>query len=226
MKQYKISAQRRELRGSASCGRMRQQGLLPGVLYGSDKDNVPLSLPDNEISLLLKQEAFYSNILTLEVDGVEEKVVLKALQRHPSRPRLIHIDFMRVDESKPITMNIPLHFINEDKCVGVKSQGGISSHIMNEIEVECLPKDLPEYIEIDMGEMNVGDTIHVGDIKLPQGVEITSLKHGGDAAQPVVSVYVPKVVQETEETPAAEEGEAQEEQAAAAKDKDQDSAAE
>ena len=211
MRPFKIKADERELKGTAACARLRRQGMLPGVVYGAGRDSVPLALSAHELTLSLEQEAFYSHILTLDVGGKEEKVVLKDIQRHPSNSSLEHIDFMRIREDKPIAMKMPLHFINEDKCVGIKVQGGISSHIMTEIEVECLPKDLPEYMEIDMQNMNVGDTIHIGDIKPPAGVEITSLKHGGDAAQPIVSVYVPKVAQEPEEEvteEATEEGEA------------------
>ncbi|MGV0005940.1 MAG: 50S ribosomal protein L25/general stress protein Ctc [Candidatus Porifericomitaceae bacterium WSBS_2022_MAG_OTU9] len=208
MKQFKISAQLRDFKGSASCNRKRKQGVLPGVLYGANGDNMALSFSDNELSKLLEQEAFYSNILSLEVNGTEEKVVLKALQRHPSKPTLVHIDFLRIDENKAITMHVPLHFLHEDKCIGIRMQGGISSHIMNEVEVLCLPKDLPEYIEIDMQDMNVGDTVHMEDLKLPQNVELNSLRHGGDATQPVVSVYVPKVAQETEAIEAVTEEEA------------------
>lgn len=205
MKQFKISAQTRDLKGSASCNRLRKQGLLPGVLYGANGGSVPLSFSDNEITHCLEQEAFYSNILTLAVNGKEEKVVIKALQRHPSKPTLVHIDFLRINKDKAITMRVPLHFLNEDKCIGIRVGGGISSHIMNEVEILCLPKDLPEYIEIDMKDMNVGDTVHMGDLQLPPNTELNSLRHGGDATQPVVSVYVPKVVQETEITEAVTE---------------------
>lgn len=211
MRSFKIKADERELKGTAACSRLRRQGMLPGVVYGANGDSVLLSLSAHELTLSLEHEAFYSHILTLDIGGKEEKVVLKDIQRHPSNSSLEHIDFLRISEDKPIVIKIPLHFVNEDKCVGIKTQGGISSHIMTEIEVECLPKDLPEYMEIDMQDMNVGETIHIGDIKPPAGVEITSLKHGGDAAQPVVSVYVPKVAQEPEEeaaAEAAEEGEA------------------
>src|SRR5690606_18548293 len=120
--------------------------------------------------LLLRQaenEAFFSRILTINMDGKSERVVLKDLQRHPYKPLIMHIDFQRINESEELTMRVPLHFLNEDKCVGVKTGGGVISRIMTELEVSCLPKDLPEYIAIDLAELNVGDTVHLGDIRLP-----------------------------------------------------------
>src|SRR5690606_35127401 len=146
-------------------------------------------------ALLLRQaenEAFFSHILTINMGGKSERVVLKDLQRHPYKPLIMHIDFQRINENEELTMRVPIHFLNEDKCVGVKTGGGVISHILTELEVSCLPKDLPEYIAIDLSDLNVGQTIHLGDIKLPEGVSIYALKHGGDASQPVVSCHLPR----------------------------------
>ena len=154
----------------------------------------------------LEHEAFFSHILTIKVNGSSERVVLKDLQRHPYKASLLHIDFQRVSESEELTMRIPLHFVNEDKCPGVKTGGGVISHIMTEVEINCLPKDLPEYIEVDLISLEVGDSIHLGDLKMPAGVVITALQHGGDPSLPVLSVHVPRVVEEPEEAAAVEEG--------------------
>jgi large subunit ribosomal protein L25 len=133
------------------------------------------------------------------VGEAKEKVVLKDLQRHPYKPAVLHLDLLRVDENEKLTMRVPLHFINEDKCIGVKEGGGVVSHVMTDLEIICLPKDLPEYIEVDLAEVNVGEGIHLGDLKLPEGSEIAALLHGGDAARIVATVHIPKVIVEVED---------------------------
>ena len=159
----------------------------------------------------LEDEAFYSHILTLQVGKAKEKVVLKDLQRHPYRPVVLHLDLLRVDENETLTMRVPLHFLNEDICIGVKEGGGVVSHVMTDLEIICLPKDLPEYIEVDMAEINLGEGIHLTDLKLPEGSEIAALLHGGDAAQIVATVHIPKVVIEVEDELVDEAGEEGEE---------------
>ena len=208
MKQFQITAEVRSDKGTRACRRIRAGGRIPGVLYGAGNDNITISLDANETMHCLSQEAFYSNILNLTVNNKEESVLLKNVTHHPVRPQVLHIDFLRIDENNPIAVNIPLHFINEGRCVGVKQGGGIASHILTEVEVYCLPKHLPEFIEVDVGDLNIGETVHLGDLVLPENVELYSLKHGGAPDQPVVSVYVPKVAQEEEE---AEEAAATEE---------------
>jgi len=218
-KDFNLSAQRRSELGSGPCRRLRRAGKLPGILYGGGGECVPLCLDAREVMHHLDDEAFYSHILQLRLeDGKErreEQVVLKGLKRHPSESRLLHIDFQRIDENRALTMNVPLHFLNEDHCAGVKQGGGLVSHVLTEVEVSCLPRHLPEYIGVDIGALQVGETIHLRDLQMPEGVELYSLKHGGDPDQPVVSVHLPKVVQEEEET-AGEEAEAQAEGAAPA----------
>lgn len=197
MQQFEINAEKRGDQGKGASRRLRRAGKAPGIVYGGGKSPQSISVSNNEMLLHLEHEAFYSHILTLKVDGAAERVVLKDLQRHPFRPIITHVDLLRVDEKKKLTMRVPLHFLNEASCPGVKTDGGVVSHLMTDIEIDCLPKDLPEYIAVDLGEMKLGDTIHVGDLKLPDGVEAL-----GDTEQGVVSCHQPRVV--AEETPAAE----------------------
>lgn len=196
MRKYELNAEARKLFGKGAIRRLRRSGKVPGVLYGAGKDPVALQLEENELVQQLDREAFYSHILSLKMNGNSERVVLKDLQRHPYKRQVLHIDLQRIDEKQKLTMRVPVHLINEHKCVGVKQQGGVISRLMAELEVVCLPKDLPEFIEVDIAEVHVGQTIHVGDLKSPKGVELAALAHGGDPAQPVVSVHLPRVVTE------------------------------
>ncbi|MGI9229361.1 MAG: 50S ribosomal protein L25/general stress protein Ctc [Gammaproteobacteria bacterium] len=204
MEQFTLSAESRSDAGKGASRRLRKTGKVPGVVYGAKKDAVPITLNHNEVIHQLENEAFYSRVLTLNVAGQSEQVVLKDLQRHPFKPAVLHIDFLRIDEQAKLTMRVPLHFINEEQCVGVKQAGGVISHIMTELEINCLPKDLPEFIEVDVLEMNLGDTIQMSDLQLPEGVEIHALTHGGDVTLPVVSVNLPRVIEEEEEVEAEE----------------------
>ena len=210
MKSFELNAEPREDMGKGASRRLRREGKIPAVVYGAGKDAASIMISHNEIFHHLENEAFYSHVLTLQMGKTKEKVVLKDLQRHPYKPVVLHLDLLRVDEKEKLTMRVPLHFINETKCIGVKTGGGVVSHVMNELEISCLPKDLPEYIEVDMADVNIGEGIHLADLKIPEGSEITALAHGGDASQIVVTVHLPKVVKEVEddvvEADAAEEG--------------------
>lgn len=224
MIKFEINAEPRADKGKGASRRLRRLGKVPGILYGARQEAAPIAMDHDDLMHHLEHEAFYSHILTLNLGKETQKVVLKDLQRHPYKPRIQHIDLQRVSETEKLTMRIPIHFINEDKCIGVKQGGGVVSHIMTEIEVRCLPADLPEYIEIDLAEVNLGHTIHLGDLKLPDRVESSVLVHGGDASKPVVSVHMPKLIVE-EEAPveavaaeAAVEGAAPAEPAAAGKE--------
>jgi large subunit ribosomal protein L25 len=163
----------------------------------------------------LENEAFYSHIIGLEIDGKSEDVILKDLQRHPAKNVIIHMDFLRVSKNTKLQTKVPLHFINEDICVGVKLGGGIVGHSMTELDIMCLPKDLPEYLEVDMTDVDLGQTLHISDIKLPKGVESVALSHGADHDLPIAAVNKPKgVAVEDEgdaEAPAADAGAAGEE---------------
>lgn len=198
MQQFEIIAEKRADQGKGASRRLRHAGKAPGILYGGGKTPQSIAVSNNEMMLHLAHEAFYSHILTLKLDGAAERVVLKDLQRHPFKPMVLHVDLMRVDENKKLTMRVPLHFLNESTCVGVKTGGGVISHLMTDIEISCLPKDLPEFIAVDLGAMGLGDTLHVSDLALPDGVEPI-----GDAEQGVVSCHLPKVV--VEEAPAEAE---------------------
>jgi len=168
-----VNAELRSDQGKGASRRLRETGRLPGILYGAHKEPTMISLSHNEITRHLEDEAFYSNLLTLNLGGNQETVVLKDLQRHPSKPFILHADFQRVQADEKIRLHVPLHFINEAKCPGVKA-GGKVSHQLTDVEISCLPKDLPEYIEVDMSEMQVGDALHLSQLKLPAGVEYPS----------------------------------------------------
>ncbi len=205
---FEIEAELRHDRGKGASRRLRRAGKFPGVVYGAHQDAVAIQLPHNEMLLHTQHEAFYSHILTLKIDGKSERVVVKDIQRHPYKPFLQHMDFLRVSETETLTVRVPLHFINEERCAGVKQEGGVIAHLMADLEVTCLPKNLPEYIEVDVAALNVGDTIHLGELKMPAGVEIAALLHGGDAEQAVVQVNAPRVASaEDEEAEGGESGE-------------------
>lgn len=208
MEDFAIVASPRDDKGKGASRRLRRSGYVPGILYGADKDPVSIQLEHNDVLKHTELEAFYSHILTLKLPGGEERVVLKDMQRHPYKAQVMHMDFLRVRENEVLTMRVPLHFINEEKCVGVKDHGGVVSHLMTELEILCLPRDLPEYIEVDVLQLDVGDSLHLADLKVPEGVEIAALASGGDPAQPVVSVQVPRVAAEPEEGGEEDDGEA------------------
>lgn len=221
MNKFEIEAESRNDMGKGASRRLRRAGKVPAIVYGAHKDPVTIQLNHNEMLQHTELEAFYSHILDLKIDGAPEKVVVKDMQRHPVKPFIMHMDFLRIDESAAITMRVPLHFLNEDTCVGVKQGGGVVSHQMNDLEITCLPKDLPEYIEVDLAALDVGDTLHLGQVQVPEGVEIAALAHGGDESLPVASVQLPRaaLVDEEEEAGDAEDGETP----AAAESKDDDS---
>ncbi|MBA2653662.1 MAG: 50S ribosomal protein L25/general stress protein Ctc [Gammaproteobacteria bacterium] len=199
---YELTAETRAENGKGSSRRMRRlENKFPAIIYGGDKNPEMVSLDHNTFVHALENEGFYSHILTLSIGGKKEKVVLKDLHRHPSKPKILHADFLRVSAKTKITMNVPLHFKGEEVSPGVKTQGGIVSHLMSDIEVRCLPGNLPEFIEIDLSGLSIGDAIHLSELKLPKGVEITALAQGKEFDQPVVSIHKPSVA---EETPAAE----------------------
>ncbi len=199
MQAHELNAEPRDDVGKGASRRLRRSGRIPGVVYGTKKAAQSISLSHDEILHQLEREAFYSSILTININGESEKVVIKDLQRHPFKLDILHVDFQRIDEKQKITMRVPIHFLNEYQCVGVRTGGGIVSRIMTELEISCLPKDLPEYIEVDLIDIDVGESVHLSDITLPQGVEFYALQHGGDATRPVVSVNVPRVVEEPED---------------------------
>jgi large subunit ribosomal protein L25 len=198
--------------GRGASRRLRRGGKAPGIVYGAGSEPTPIELDHNALLHALKSEAFHASILTLKLDGSAQKVLLRDVQMHPFRPQVLHVDFQRIDENKKIHMKVPLHFVNEAISPAVKLGGAIIGHIANELDVSCLPKDLPEFIEVDLSSIEPGKSIHVSELKLPPNV--VALTHGRDPV--VATAIIPKAqVEETEEAQAAE-GEAAAATAAAA----------
>jgi large subunit ribosomal protein L25 len=204
---YELTANPRTENGKASSRRLRRlENKVPAIVYGGEEKKPSMvTLDHNAFAKALENEAIYSHILTLKIDGKKEKVVLKDLHRHPSKPKILHADFLRVSAKTKITMNVPLHFKGEESSPGVKNQGGIVSHLITEAEVRCFPNDLPEFIEVDLSNLSIGESVHLSEIKLPKGVDITALLQGEDYDQPVASIHKPSI--SVEPTPAVEEGE-------------------
>ena len=186
---FTVNAQARNDLGKGASRRLRRlQELVPGIVYGSDKTPTPISLSYRELIRHLENEAFYSHILTLSLDGNNEQVVLKDVQRHPAKDTPQHVDFLRVDSTHLIKLNVPLHFVNEAQCKGVKTGGGVIDHQMTEVEVHCFPKDLPEFIEVDMENIDLGEAVHLSQLTLPTGVKLTALTQGEDHDHTVAMV--------------------------------------
>ncbi len=206
---FELVAELRDDQGKGASRRLRRSGKVPAILYGGHEEPRALSLDHTKLIQMLDNERFYSTLLSLKVGNEKQAAVLKDLQRHPYKNQVVHIDFQRVRDDEKIRMPVPLHFINEATSVGVKQHGGVMSHLRNDVEVLCLPKDLPESIEVDLQELGRGQIIHLSELKLPEGVELTELIHGHDA--PVVSCHAqraeevaPVEVAAAEAVPAAE----------------------
>jgi len=196
-----INATTRKTQGTGASRRLRNTGRVPGVVYGAGDVNM-IELDHNDLYYKLRAEAFHASILTLVLDGKKESVMLRDFVMHPFRQQVQHIDFQRVDAKKKIHIKIPLHFLNDDIAPGVKTGGGKISHVMNELDITCLPKDLPAFIEVDLGKLELGHSIHVSDLKLPKGVEVAA--HGTHTAEAVVAtVQVPRGAVEAEADAAA-----------------------
>jgi len=204
---FEIIAVARSDAGKGASRRLRREGMVPGIIYGSDADPQMVATKHNELIQHLEHEAFYSHILTVNVDGKAEKVVLRDLQRHPAKPFVTHFDLQRVSSSDRIKMHVPLHFLGEEIAPGVKG-GGDVAHSMTDVEIICQAKDLPEYIEVDMSAMDVGDVLHLSSLNLPAGVELTA-QVDEEHDQPVVAIHAPRgaATEEEEEGEAAEGGE-------------------
>ncbi len=198
--QLALSATTREEHGKANSRRLRHQGKLPAVIYGGKKGASSLLLDHNEASKALKNKAIYSHVLSLDVDGKSESVILKAVQRHPIKPRLLHLDFLRINAKEEMTMSVPFNFIGEDKAPGIK-QGGILSRLMTEIEIKCLPANLPEGLDVDLSALELDHSVHLADITLPKGVELTQ-PVDEDHNPGIVNVHKPKEIKEDDETEA------------------------
>ena len=199
---FNLTAEVRSDAGKGASRRLRRSGKVPGVVYGAHKDAQSITLDHTELMRHLEHEAFYSHILTIKVGKDEQQAILKDLQRHPYKPVILHADFQRVSADEEIRVNVPLHFLNEATSIGVKQQGGVISHVLTQLEVFCLPKDLPEYIEVDVAALEIGQSLHISDLKLPAGVTSVELSHGEEHDQPVVAIHHARVA--VEEEPAAE----------------------
>jgi len=205
--EFVIEAFPRDDQGKGASRRLRrEERKIPAIIYGGDKDATPVAIWHNELKKALEHEAFYSHVLTVELNGKKESVILKDLQRHPYKPILTHADFLRVDKDHEIHVNVPLHFVNEETAPAIKLQGGVANHQINEVEVICLPQNLPEFIKVDMATVDMDQVIHLSDLKLPEGVKIAALLQGEDHDLPVVAIHKPRgaKVDEGEE---GEEGE-------------------
>ena len=199
---FELSARARADQGKGASRRLRRAGQLPGVVYGGSKEPVPIVLDHNHVWVHLQHEAFHSHILTLNLDGGNEEVVLRDVQWHPHEPRVLHIDLQRISATEKIHMKVPLHFVGEDVAPGLK-MGGVITHTVTDVEIECLPRDLPEFIAVDVSTMEMDQIFHYSDLRLPNGVEL--LTHGQESDLPIASIHMPRVVAEVEEEPEAGE---------------------
>ena len=202
---FNIAAESRSDVGKGASRRLRKEGKVPGVIYGAGKDPVSITVMHDDFMHHLENEAFYSHILTVSVDGKVNKAVLKDLQRHPAKPKILHVDFQGVGDKDVITMHVPLHFKGGEASPGVKNEGGIVSHLMSTVDIACQAKDLPEYLELDISNMHTGESLHLSDIVLPKGVSIPALAQGADHDLPVVSIHVPRGASAADEEAAAPE---------------------
>jgi len=205
---FDLIAELREDQGKGASRRLRHQGKVPAIIYGAGRKPRALSFDHNKVLKQLENESFYSSVLNIKVGAKSQAAILKDLQRHPAKPRIMHMDFQRVVEDEEIRMNVPLHFIGEEVAPGVKTGGGKVAHLMTEVEIVCLPRYLPEYIDVDVTTMELDDMLSMSDLKLPEGVEIPALAQGPEADQPVVAIHIIKAAPiEEEEEEGVEPGE-------------------
>jgi len=196
---FEFEAETRALGGKGAARRLRRSHKVPAILYGGGAEPVALSLDHNTVLKRLENEAVYSHVLTIKLSGSEEKAILKALQRHPSRPAIMHMDFQRVSATEKIRVHVPIHFLNEASCPGVR-KGGIVTHNLVDVEVACLPANLPEFIEVDLSNLDVGQTLHLSDIKVPADVEIAALIQGTEHDLAVVAIHAARGSEVAEES--------------------------
>jgi large subunit ribosomal protein L25 len=199
-----VNAVPRAAQGKGASRRLRHQQRVPGILYGGGRPAQNIEVDHKELALHLRHEAFHASILSLNLEGEKQQVLLRDIQMHPWRGAVLHVDFQRVAKDKKIHMKVPLHFINADLSPGVKTSGGTINHVMTELEIVCLPDDLPNYIEVDLANLELGHSIHISDLKLPQGVVSMQLRGGDDAVVATVAVPKAEVEPEVEAAAAAE----------------------
>jgi large subunit ribosomal protein L25 len=209
---FEVEAESRTDMGKGASRRLRRDGKVPAVMYGGDTEPQSISLVHSEILKSLEHEAFYSHILTVKVDGQATKAVLRDMQRHPSKPYIMHMDFQRINEKESIRVHVPLHFVGGEVAPGVKTGGGMVNHEVIEVELEVLPRHLPEFIEVDISGLHVGDSLHLSDLKLPETGTLIELARGEDHDQTVVSVQARRGGGEEAEENGGDEGEVAEDE--------------
>ena len=203
-----LNAEPRADSGKGASRRLRRMNMVPAVVYGGDSDPQSISLGHNEFSHQLENEAIYTQLIDLNIGKETDEVILRDLQRHPYKNRILHADFFRIDKKKPIHVVVPIHALNAEDCVGVKIDGGMLTQVATEIEVVCLPKYLPEYLEVDVVDLHLGESIHLSEIKMPEGVEIVALTYGEDHDSSVISVVKTRAEEViSDEAPEDAEGE-------------------
>jgi large subunit ribosomal protein L25 len=204
---HEIKAQGRKDEGKGASRRLRHAGFVPAVVYGAGSAPESIQIEHNTILLAAKHEWFFSSVLDLNVDGKVQKVLVRDWQKHPFKLQMLHMDFQRINENEAIRVNVPIHFLNQEKSAAGKTAGVVISHNLTEVEISCLPKDLPEFIELDLTDLKPGDIVHLSELKLPANVEIVALHLGADHDVAVVTAAY--VQEEVDAAPAAEgEGEA------------------
>ena len=205
---FDLIAELREDQGKGASRRLRHEGKVPAIIYGAGRPPRALVFDHNKVLKELESESFYSSVLNIKVGNKSQAAILKDLQRHPAKNQIMHMDLQRIMDDVEIRMNVPLHFLNEEIAIGVKTGGGSVARLRNDVEVACLPKHLPEYLEVDIAELELDDMLHLSDIKLPEGVEIPELAQGPEHDQAIVSIHVIKAApveeDEVEDAEAAE----------------------
>ena len=209
--QVNLNAENREVEGKSSSRQLRRAGSVPAVIYGGKEEPLRISILEKDIAKASEVPGFATQILNISISGKEQNVIVKEIQRHPATMRVLHADLMRVDPDTKISISVPVRFINEDSCVGVKMHGGAISRLINDIDITCLASNLPEYLEVDLEALDIGDSIFLSALNLPEGVEIPSLALGEDRDQAVVSVAEAKILEIEPEVVEPEEGEEGEE---------------
>ncbi len=207
-----LVAEHRTDLGKGASRRLRKSGLIPAIIYGADAEPVAITLEHDKFLHSLENEAIYTQIIALKVGkDKKEDVILRDLQRHPFKNRVLHADFQRIDKKKMLHVTVPIHFVNEENCYGVKMQGGLLNRLVNEVEIVCLPGNLPKYLELDVADLKLEESLHLSDITLPEGVQIVALTYGEDHDTGVAAVHKTRESKtdedtEAEEAPAEEEG--------------------
>jgi len=204
---FDLVAEIREGQGKGASRRLRREGKVPAIIYGAGRPPRALTFEHNRVMQQLESESFYSSILNIKVGEKSQAAIVKDIQRHPAKRQVLHMDFQRIVEDEAIRMNVPIHFIGGDVSPGVKSEGGSVSQLMSDVEITCLPRDLPEYFEVDISAMELNEMLHLSDIKVPEGVEIIELTHGEGHDHPIVNIHIIKAVVEEEPEVEAAEGE-------------------